>query len=140
MQIETNVTIKVTITLAAEDARYCALTCAYRRSSRCALYRKDLVVGRRVAECVRDTPVPTCPDKPEFAHVRDPRAFNLKQLEDIVAQAHLDDSATRADLAKKWQHQDQIKPRTSFAASDADVYGYGPTDRNGFFPYPAQSP
>jgi len=139
MKIETKVTITVTITVGAEDVRCCALTCAYRRAGRCGLYRKDLAFGRRVAECLRDTPIADCPDLPEFAHVRDPRLFSLPQLADLAAQDNLGDAGVRGVLALKWKDQDRIPVRRSFAASDTDVHGYGPTDRNGFFYYPVSS-
>jgi hypothetical protein len=138
MRIETTVSIRVTITVDT-DARHCAVDCTYRRASRCGLYRKDLVDGRRAAECVRDTPVLECPDLPEFAHVREPIFFNLQQLTDIIAQPKIEDSAIRAVLAAKWQCEDKIPVRRSFAMSDTNVYGYGPTDNQDFFYYPVRS-
>lgn len=134
MLIETTVSIKVNINVSDEDPRSCG-KCPFIRAGRCALYRLERPDGvRRVAPCVRDTQYSSAPNEPAFYHVRDARHFNLLQLQDIVNEPTLD-SATRSRLAEKWKTVDKIKQRSSYCVADTDVYGYGPTDNQGFFAY-----
>lgn len=136
MLLDTTVTIKVKISVQDDRPERCAAACPYGRADRCALYRETKpTAGRRVAQCVLDTPVSNTPDTPEYAHIRSPHLFNKQQIEDIYAEPILDPAA-RARLALKWRDERKIRSRSSYTIADTEVYGYGPDVGNGFFAYP----
>lgn len=131
MQVQTKAVVSVRVGIDDTEPWRCG-GCGFQRAGRCSLYKSALPFGRnRVAECLRDTPLPDLPYAIDFAHVRGCRHLSLDMLQDIVGYDRLD-AAARRELALLWQGRG-IRPQRSFCAADTDTTGYGPTDSNGFF-------